>query len=69
MMALPEFAAHWSRMGIGTVWTGIETDQLLLDFPPVAQSRPAFNNNRPDCRLRSNFIVICTLPLIVYMYM
>ena len=41
-MVLPEFSAHWSRMGTGTVWNGTETDQLLLDFPLATRNRPVF---------------------------
>lgn len=41
-MARPGFAVHWSRMGTGTVWTGIETDQLLLDFPLATWNKPVF---------------------------
>ena len=41
MMVLLGFAVHWHRMGIGTVWTGTETDQLLLDFLPVILNKPS----------------------------
>ena len=39
MMVLLGFVAHWCRMGIGTVWTGTETDQLLLGFLPVTLNK------------------------------
>ena len=45
MMVLPGFVVHWCRMGIGTVWTGTETDQLLLDFLPVTLNKPSDNRN------------------------
>ena len=45
MMVLLGFIAHWRRMGIGTVWTGTETDQLLLDFLPVTLNKPSIINH------------------------
>ena len=60
------------------MWTGTETDQQLLDFPPVAQNRPAFrvihvpvitisgqisNKRHPYCGFAHECDFTCTSPL------